>query len=178
MVHDNNEQKKPNEGGDNLSPSELEKRQNDLKKAENEAIIGSSKNERTEILQELENKESHSQREAVKEMMRQADAPEIAPENNTIEKNQLDEMFREIKTDDAVYEYSRTLFPRFTQACESSRLGQNFPRDILWLALGGGDSLLATLRLGKDVLTDSAKLIYQPRIEFQKTKQILEDTIA
>jgi flagellar biosynthesis GTPase FlhF len=131
MVHDKNEHNNLPEGGDNLSPSELEKLKNDLKKAENEAIIGSSKNERTEILQELENKESHSQREAAKEMMRQADAPEITPENNSPEKNQLDEMFREIKTDDAVYEYSRILFPKITQKCESSRLGQNFPRDIL-----------------------------------------------
>ncbi len=177
MVHDKKEHNNLPEGGDNLSPSELEKLRHDLKKEHDEAI-SSSKNAKANILHELEQGESHTQREAAKEMMRQADAPEIAPENNTPEKNQLDEMFREIKTDDAVYDYSRTLFPKITQKCESSRLGQNFPRDILWLALGGGDSLLATLRLGKDVVVDSAKFIYQPRIEFQKTKQILEDTIA
>lgn len=130
MVQDKNEHNKIPEGNNKLSPSELEKLRNDLKKEHDEAI-SSSKNAKANILHELEQDESHSQREAAKEMMRQADAPEIAPENNTTEKNQLDEMFREIKTDDAAYEYSRTLFPRFTQTCESSRLGQNFPRDIL-----------------------------------------------
>ena len=51
MVQDNNEHNKIPEGNNKLSPSEKEKLRNDLKKAENEAIIGSSKNERTEILQ-------------------------------------------------------------------------------------------------------------------------------
>lgn len=130
MVYDKNEHNNLPEGGDNLSPSELEKLRYDLKKEHDEAI-SSSKNAKANILHELEQDESHSQREAAKEQLRQADAPEITPENNSPEKNQLDEMFREIKTDDAVYKYSRTLFPKFTETCEQSALGKSFSRDIL-----------------------------------------------
>lgn len=129
MVKDKNEHNKLPEG-EEINPSELEKLRHDLKR-EHDKAISSSKNAKADILHELEQDESYNQQEAAKEMMRQADAPEITPKDNTLEKNQLDEMFRDIKTDDAVYSYSRTLFPRFTQVCESSRLGQNFPRDIL-----------------------------------------------
>lgn len=177
MVKDNNEQHKIPEGDDRLTPSEKEKWKKDLKREHDEAI-NFSKKSKAEILHELEKNESHAQKESMKEMMRQTDAPEVVPENETPEKNQLDAMFREIKTDDAIYDYSRTLFPKFTQLCESSPLGKSFPRDILWLALGGGDSLLTTLKLAKDTVIDAAKIIYQPRVEFQKTKQILEDNMA
>lgn len=129
MVQDKNEHNKIPEGNNNLSPSELEKLRHDLKKEHDEAI-SSSKNAKANILHELEQDESHSQREAAKEMMRQADAPEIAPENNSPEKNQLDEMFREIKTDDLEYPFFKKTFPQLVSILEGSRLGKNLFVDV------------------------------------------------
>lgn len=96
----------------------------------NQAINEAKKLEH-ELAHKLEAHENNREKEETLEAMRQSDAPKVLPENNTPEKNQLDEMFREIQTDDALYDYSRTLFPKFTQVCEQSRLGKSFSRDIL-----------------------------------------------
>jgi len=130
MVQDKNEHEKIPEGSNNLNPSDAEKLKNELKK-EHDRAINFSKKSKAEILQELEQDESRSQYESMQEAMRQSDAPKVLPENNTPEKSQLDEMFREIQTDHALYDYSQTLFPKFTQVCEQSRLGKSFSRDIL-----------------------------------------------
>lgn len=143
---------------------------------ERDQAINEAKKLEHELAHKLEAHEHHREREETLKNLRQSDAPQISPENNSREKNQLEALFREIRTDDAVYDYSRTLFPKFTQTCEQSTLGKSFSRDILWLALGVGDSLLSTLTLARDAVIDLAKIVYQPRKEFQKTRQILEDT--
>lgn len=171
MVQDKNEHNKIPEGDNNLDPSEMEKLRNDLKKEHNDAI-NLSKKSKAEILEEIEHSESHNQRELEQEMMRQTDFPKINPEKKSPEA-QLSDMFHRIETDDTLYEYSNTLFPRFTQTCEQSKIGQNFPRDILALVLGMGDSLFVTLKLAKDAAIDALKIAYQPRVEFQRTKEII-----
>lgn len=173
MVQDNKEHLNP--GADQPEKQNPENQQ--YREERNQAINQAKKLEH-ELAHKLEAHENHREKEETLAAMRQSDAPQISPENNPPEKNQLNEMFREIKTDDALYDYSRTLFPKFTKVCEQSSLGKSFSRDILWLALGVGDSLLSTLRLGKDVVIDFAKLIYQPRVELQKTREIFEDTRA
>lgn len=173
MVQNNKEHLNPGADQPEKKNPETQKYREERNQAINEA-----KKLEHELAHKLEAHEHHREKEETLAAMRQSDAPQISPENNSREKNQLDEMFREIRTDDALYDYSRTLFPKFTETCEQSALGKSFSRDILWLALGVGDSLLSTLRLGKDVVIDFAKLVYQPRKEIQNTKQILEDTRA
>lgn len=97
---------------------------------ERNQTINEAKKLEHELAHKLEAHEIHREKEETLEAMRQSDAPKVLPENNTPEKNQLDEMFREIKTDNTVYDYSRTLFPKFTQSCEQSRLGKSFSRDL------------------------------------------------
>lgn len=173
MVQNNKEHLNP--GAD--QPDKKNPETHKYREERNQAINEAKKLEH-ELAHKLEAHEHHREKEETLAAMRQSDAPQISPENNSREKNQLDEMFREIRTDDALYDYSRTLFPKFTETCEQSALGKSFSRDLSGLALGVGDSLLSTLRLGKDVVIDFAKLIYQPRKEIQNTKQILEDTRA
>lgn len=121
MVQNNNEQKKPHEEGNTPTPAELEKLKSDLQK-EHDKAINLSKNSKAEILQELEHGESHNQKEFEHEMMRQTDFPHINPEDKESPEAKLSDMFQTIETESAAYDYSRTLFPKFTQVCEQSRI--------------------------------------------------------
>jgi len=130
MVQDNNENKKPEEGSEHLSPSEMEKLKNELKKEHDEAV-NLSKKSKAEILHELEKSDNADQKEAVKNMMRQTGFPEMRPDgNDSPEYEQLQKMFEEIKTDHVEYNFLRKLFPSFIKKLESSRLGENLAVDL------------------------------------------------
>ena len=173
MVLDNNEHKKPEEGGEYLSPSEIEKLRNELKKEHDEAV-NLSKKSKAEILHELEKSDNASQKEYLQDAMRQTDFPEIHPEgNNSPEYRELQEMFAEIQTDHVEYPFFRRVFPSFIRVCESSRIGQSFSHDVLGLALGVGESLVSVVKLAGHMTLDTAKFIVSPRKSYRETKEIV-----
>lgn len=173
MVQDNNEHKIPQEGNDHLSPSEMEKLKNELKKEHDEAV-NLSKRSKAEILHELEKSYNADQKEAMKNMLRHADFPEIHPEgNNSPEYRELQEIFTEIQTDHVEYPFFRRVFPNFIHVCESSRIGQSFSHDVLGLALGIGESLVSVVKLAGHMTLDTAKLIVSPRKSYRETKEIV-----
>ncbi len=82
-------------------------------------------------------------------------------------------MFEAIKTDHISYPFFRRVFPNFIGVCESSRLGQNLPRDIVALALGIGESLVSVVKLSGHLVVDTVKVVFQPRKSYQETREIV-----
>ena len=106
--------------------------------------------------------------------MRQTDFPEIHPEgNNSPEYRELQEMFAEIQTDHVEYPFFRRVFPNFIRVCESSRLGENFSRDILGLAFGIGESLVSVMKLAGHMTVDTAKFVWSPLKTYRETRDIV-----
>jgi hypothetical protein len=173
MVQDNNEHKKPEEGSEHLTPSEMEKLKNELKKEHDEAV-NLSKKSKAEILHELEKSDNANQKEAVKNMMRQTDFPEMRPhENNSREYEELQKMFAEIQTDHVQYNFLRKLFPSFIRKLENSRLGDNFAIDVAWIPLGGVESLADVAKFSGHLVVDFGELLIQPRVAYERTKSLI-----
>lgn len=82
-------------------------------------------------------------------------------------------MFEAIKTDHISYPFFRRVFPNFIRVCESSRLGQNLPRDIVALALGIGESLVSVVKLSGHLVMDTVKVVFQPRKSYRETREIV-----
>lgn len=106
MVQDNNEHKKPQEGGDNLNPAEREKLKSDLQKEHDEAV-NLSKKAKAEILHELEKKDNTNQRQLAQDLMRQSDFPKLNPEQSESPDARIREIFEEIRTDHVKYDFFR-----------------------------------------------------------------------
>lgn len=172
MIPNNNEQKRPSEGNDKTDQSEIDKLRNDLKKEQNKALK-ISRQGKAEIALNIEAGQSQKEKQWAQEIMKASDFPHSHTENQESSESEFDNMFSTIELDSSAYDYSHTLFPKFTQVCEQSRIGQSFPRDITWLALGIGDSALSTIKLAKDGVIDIAKIAYQPMKEYEKTMKFL-----
>lgn len=151
--------------------------QNELRQKlqkEKEEVLRMSRLSKAELLHELEKHEIHTEKEKVQDFMRQADFPEMHPDgNNTPEYRNLQQMFEEIKTDHIEYPFFRRLFPNFIHVCESSRLGENFSRDILGLALGIGESLVSVMKLAGHMTVDTAKFVWSPLKTYRETRDIV-----
>lgn len=65
------------------------------------------------------------------------------PQNS--EKSDLERAFIPIATDHIRYTFLQKQFPNFIRVCEESRMGKNFTRDILALAVGIAQSLAETV---------------------------------
>lgn len=145
----------------------------EYEKAKKDAINETKKLE-SELAQKLEDHESHRETQEAEELMKKTDYPQTQPEgNNTPEQKELQRMFEAIKTDHIDYPFFRRVFPNFIRVCESSRLGQNLPRDIVALALGIGESLVSVVKLSGHLLIDTVKVVFQPRKSYWETREIV-----
>ncbi len=97
-----------------------------------------------------------------------------SPENiESSEKQSLEEIFGKIETDHVSYPLFRRIFPNFIRVCEESRIGKSFSHDVLGLAIGIGESLLSTAKLGKDVMIDVVKFALHPIRSYQETQDFI-----
>lgn len=141
---------------------------------EKEEVLRMSRLSKAELLHELEKHEIHTEKEKVQDFMRQADFPEMHPDgNNTPEYENLEKMFEEIKTDHIEYTFFRRLFPETVRACESSRIGDSFSRDIIGVTLGVGDSLASVAKLAGHMTVDTAKFVWSPLKTYRETRDIV-----
>lgn len=124
---DQNNKEHLNQGAD--SPDKKNPETQKYREERNQAI-NEAKMLGHELAHKLEAHEHHREKEETLAAMRQSDAPQISPENNSPEKNQLDEMFREIKTEDFKYPFFKNTFPRLVSILENSRLGKNLFVDV------------------------------------------------
>jgi hypothetical protein len=77
--------------------------------------------------------------------MRRNDAPEMNSGPDSPEYQELRKIFESLPTDHIQYPLRR--FPNFTRVAESTKLGKSIPRDVLFLALGVAESLMAVIKL-------------------------------
>jgi hypothetical protein len=141
-------------------------------KQEKKELLDGLRKEKAELLHEIEQDESHRDATAAQEFMRHNDAPEMNSGPDSPEYQELRKIFESLTTDHIQYPFRR-LFPNFVRVAESTKLGNNIPADVLFLALGIAESLVSVIKLSGHFLIDTARLVIRPRKTYRETREFM-----
>ncbi|MCB9806901.1 hypothetical protein H6768_03330 [Candidatus Peribacteria bacterium] len=170
----NNKEKpiNPEEQPDKGSSENLNEKKFQQEKKE---LLKGFKKEKDFLMHEIEQEQISRDNAEAQEFMRQADFPHNNPEHNeSSQYESLKQLFQEIPTDHVDYPFFRKYFPSFIRVAESTRLGENVPAEVVFLALGIAQSLTSLLKLTGHLVVDAGRLIFQPRSSIQEAREFMK----